>query len=384
MTDSSYLDLLERLIAIDSSAAHSNLPVIDLIEERLAALGATCRRTYDDSGTKANLHAVLGPADRPGIMLSGHTDVVPVAGQAWSSDPFTLTRKDDRLVGRGTADMKSFIALAVGLAPEFVARGLAIPLHFSFSYDEELGCVGVRRLIAELALMDVKPKLCIVGEPTSMELVVGHKGKRSLRCHVRGKEGHSALGTGVNAVTAAARLIVHIADFQKRIEQDGLFDPHYDPPYATVHTGLVQGGTALNIVPSDCSFEYEIRALPKDNVERLDGAIQGHARDRIEPDMKAGAPGSGFDFTILNDTAGFELADGHEVVRFVAELTGGSNTYRASFGTEAGLFTQAGVPSVVCGPGSIEQAHKPDEFITLDQIAKGEAMLRALMDKMAQ
>jgi acetylornithine deacetylase len=338
------LETVSRLVAFDSTSRRSNLHIIDYLKDRLTSLGAECRLTHNDDGNKANLYATLGPTDRPGIMLSGHTDVVPTEGQAWSSDPYQLVERDGALYGRGSADMKSFLALAVALAPEFLARGLQVPLHFAFSYDEEIGCIGVRRLIADLEDLPVKPRLCIVGEPTGMKVVAGHKGKRNFSCLVHGKECHSALvAEGVNAV---------------------------------------EGGRALNIVPDQCRFEFEIRALPQDDVDLLTETITSYARLTLEPEMKAVHREAGFDFTILNDTEGFDLPDEDEAVKLVTELTGDNRTGRVSFGTEAGLFNRAGIPTVVCGPGYIDQAHKPDEFISLDQLAQGEAFIRRLMARM--
>jgi acetylornithine deacetylase len=377
---SDVLTMIERLVGFDTTSHRSNLDAIAFLRETLEAFGAKCRLTYNDAHKKANLYATLGPDDRPGIMLSGHTDVVPVEGQDWSSDPFRLTERDEKFFGRGSADMKSFIGLCLALTPAFLERGLDTPLHFSFSYDEELGCVGVRRLIADMAGLPIKPKLCIVGEPTGMRVIAGHKGKKSLRCHVHGKESHSALGQGVNAVEAAAEVISHIKAMQRKLRRDGPFDAAYEPPYTTLHTGTVQGGRALNIVPRDCQFDFEIRALPGHDSDALYREIQSFAADQIEPEMKAVDAKSGFEFQMMNDTAGFDLPDDHPAVRFVTALTGANQTGRVSFGTEAGLFNQAGVPTVVCGPGFIEQAHRPDEFISVDQLAQGEAFLRRLMD----
>jgi len=377
------LAVLERLIAFDTTSHRSNLEAIAFLKERLEALGAHCRLTFDDDRKKANLYAVIGDESVPGIMLSGHTDVVPTEGQDWSQDPYQLTERDGKLFGRGTSDMKGFIALAIALAPEFVQRGLTIPLAFSFSFDEEIGCMGVRRLIKDLASFPVKPKLCIVGEPTMMKVIAGHKGKRSLRCHVHGKECHSALNDqGVNAVEAAAEVIVKIRQLQRKIRAEGPFDSAYDPPYTTLHTGVVQGGKALNIVPRDCWFDFEIRSLPAQGPDALHDEIMEFAKRYVEPEMKEVDPATGFDFKTVNDTAGFDLADDHPAVRFVTGLTGDNSIGRVSFGTEAGLFNEVGVPTVVCGPGSIKQAHKPDEFVSLDQLAQGEAFLRRLMDHM--
>jgi acetylornithine deacetylase len=377
------LETIERLVGYDSTSRKSNLEIIDYLKDTLEKLGADCRLTRNEDGKKANLYATLGPTDRPGVMLSGHTDVVPVEGQAWSSDPFKLVEREQKLFGRGSADMKSFIALAVALAPEFVERGLETPLHFAFSYDEEVGCLGVRKLIADFANLPVKPRLCVVGEPTGMKVVAGHKGKRNFSCTVHGKECHSALvAQGVNSIEAAAEMIAHIKDMQREIRRDGPFDPAYEPPYTTLHTGVIEGGRALNIVPNHCRFEFEIRALPHQDVDALTDRITHFARTELEPEMKAVHPASGFDFTILNDTDGFDLPDDHEAVRLVTDLTGDNRTGRVSFGTEAGLFNNAGIPTVVCGPGFIDQAHKPDEFISLDQLAQGEAFLRRLMGRL--
>ncbi len=377
------LETVERLVGYDSTSRKSNLEIIDYLKDTLSALGAECRLTHNDDGKKANLYATLGPSDRPGVMLSGHTDVVPVEGQAWSTDPFKLVERDRKLFGRGSADMKSFIALAVTLAPEFLERGLETPLHFAFSYDEEVGCLGVRRMIADFANLPVKPRLCIVGEPTGMKVVAGHKGKRNFSCTVHGKECHSALvAQGVNAIEAAAEMIAHIKGMQREIRRDGPFDPAYEPPYTTLHTGVIEGGRALNIVPNQCRFEFEIRALPHQDVDALTDRITSYARAELEPEMKAVHAASGFDFTIMNDTDGFDLPDDHEAVRLVTELTGDNRTGRVSFGTEAGLFNNAGIPTVVCGPGYIDQAHKPDEFISLGQLAQGEAFLRRLMQRL--
>jgi acetylornithine deacetylase len=368
-----------RLVAFDSTSRRSNLDLIGYLRDRLQSIGAVCHLTYDDGGTKANLYATLGPQDRPGILLSGHTDVVPVDGQNWSSDPFSLTERQGKLFGRGTADMKSFIALAVALAPDYVARGLHTPLHFAFSYDEELGCIGVRRLIEDLAHVPIKPRLCVVGEPTGMSVVAGHKSKRSFLCQVHGRECHSALAEGVNAVEAAAEMVSYIKGMQRRIRKEGPFDPAYDPPYSTLHTGIIEGGRALNIVPAFCQFEFEIRALPHIDADGLTREITEFAANILEPEMKAVDPASGFHFTVTTDTDGFDLNDDDDAVRLVTALTGDNRTGRVSFGTEAGLFNRAGIPTVVCGPGFIEQAHKPDEFIALDQLAKGEQFLRRLM-----
>jgi acetylornithine deacetylase len=374
--------MLERLIAFDTTSARSNLELIDFIREHLQGLGVASRLTHDDDGTKANLFATLGPSDRAGIVLSGHTDVVPIEGQDWRTEPFKLAVQDGRAFGRGTADMKSFIAACLALAPEFLARGLKVPVHFAFSYDEEVGCIGVRRLLAGLRDLPVLPGLCVVGEPTEMKVIIGHKGKKSVRCRVHGLESHSALANrGVNAVEIAAEIIAFMRAVQRRIREAGPRDPALDPPYTTLHTGVINGGTALNIVPKDCWFEFEIRNIATDDPAELLAEIRRYAETSLLPDMRSVHPQAGFEWEELNWTAGLDMREEDEATQFVAQISGSNSTGKVAYGTEAGLFQQAGIPTIVCGPGSIEQAHKPDEFIAIDQIVQCEAFLRRLMDR---
>lgn len=376
------IDMIERLIGFDTTSYRSNLHFIDFAADHLRSLGADIRLTYDDSRGKANLFATLGPADRPGIVLSGHSDVVPVDGQDWTSDPFNVRRAENRLYGRGTADMKSFIALCLALAPDFAARRLSQPVHFAFSYDEEVGCIGVRRLIEDLGGLAVRPSLCIVGEPTEMKVIIGHKGKKNVRCEVHGKECHSALNhRGVNAVEIAAEMVAFLRQMQRRIRREGPFDLGYDPPYTTVHTGVIDGGTALNIVPALCEFEFEFRNLPNHDVNDLMAELRAFAQAMI-PEMLEVDEASGIMFAEYNTTAGLDTAPDDEAAVLARQLSGNNDTAKVSFTTEAGLFHDAGIPTVVCGPGCILQAHKPDEFITLEQVAQGEAFLRRLLDRM--
>lgn len=376
------IDMIERLIGFDTTSYRSNLHFIDFAADHLRSLGADIRLTYDDSRGKANLFATLGPADRPGIVLSGHSDVVPVDGQDWTSDPFNVRHAENRLYGRGTADMKSFIALCLALAPDFAARRLSQPVHFAFSYDEEVGCIGARRLIEDLGGLAVRPRLCIVGEPTEMKVIIGHKGKKNVRCEVHGKECHSALNhRGVNAVEIAAEMVAFLRQMQRRIRREGPFDSGYDPPYTTVHTGVIDGGTALNIVPALCEFEFEFRNLPNHDVNDLMAELRAFAQTMI-PEMLEIDEASGIMFAEYNTTAGLDTAPDDEAAVLARQLSGNNDTAKVSFTTEAGLFHDAGIPTVVCGPGSILQAHKPDEFITLEQVAQGEAFLRRLLDRM--
>ncbi|MAF96255.1 MAG: acetylornithine deacetylase [Rhodospirillaceae bacterium] len=377
------LDFIKKLVAFDTTSRESNLELIAFIQDTLSGLGVDSTLVHNQEGTKANLYATLGDRDKPGIMLSGHTDVVPVDGQAWDTDPFQAAEKDGKLWGRGTADMKSFIAIVLALAPEFLERGLKTPIHLAFSYDEEVGCIGVRRLIDKLKDMPVKPAMCIVGEPTSMQVVTGHKGKRSYAANVRGLEAHSALAPqGVNAIEYAAELIAHLKGMARRIEAEGPYDELYEVTHSTVHTGVISGGVQLNIVPKACRFEFELRTLAIDDPKALEREIRDFVADTLEPRMHAVSPEAGIDIECFNDMPGLETDPGEDVVTFVKALAGRNDHAKVAFGTEAGLFqTRADIPTVVCGPGDIAQAHKANEFITLEQIAKGEDFMRRLMDE---
>ncbi|MBX6369569.1 MAG: acetylornithine deacetylase [Rhodospirillales bacterium] len=376
--------MIRTLVGFDTTSRESNLALIEWVRDYLAGHGVASELFFDEERRKANLFATIGPKDRGGIALSGHTDVVPVDGQDWSTDPFALAEKNGRLYGRGTADMKSFLAVALALVPEFVGRELATPIHLALSYDEEVGCLGVRRMIAGLEGRPDKPRLCIVGEPTEMKPVIGHKGKRSLRCHVHGYECHSALAhEGVNAVEAAAEIVAYLKSMARRFRDEGPYDPDFVPPYTTVHTGRISGGTALNIVPKDCRFDFEFRFLPGVDPEALVEEVVRFASTRVEPEMKSVRPETGIQFEELTSFPGLAIDAEEEITQLVFALTGANATGKVSFGTEAGLYQKAGIPTVVCGPGSIDQAHKPDEFISLEQVRACEGFLRRLLDRVA-
>jgi len=377
------LDIIKKLVSFDTTSRESNLALIAYVQELLAGHGVECLLVPNEAETKANLYATLGEGTDGGIMLSGHTDVVPVDGQAWDTDPFEVAEKDQRLWGRGTADMKSFIAIVLAFVPEFLERGLKTPIHLAFSYDEEIGCIGVRRLIDKIKAAPVKPAMCIVGEPTSMQVVTGHKGKHSYAVHVTGLEAHSALAPrGVNAIEYAAELIAYLKSMARRIEAEGPFDELYEVTHSTVHTGTISGGTQLNIVPKDCRFEFEFRYLATDDPDALEAEVRAYAAETLEPRMHAVSPETGIEITRTNEMPGLEMDVDADVVTFVKKLAGRNDHAKVAFGTEAGLFqTRAGIPTVVCGPGDIAQAHKPNEFISLDQIEKGEAFMRRLADE---
>ncbi len=375
-------EMLRQLIAYDTTSRVSNLELIAYVRDYLADLGVESQLVHDETGQKANLYATLGPQDKSGFMLSGHTDVVPVDGQPWDTDPFHVSESGGKLYGRGTADMKSFIAIVLTLAPEFLKRGPQVPIHLALSYDEEVGCIGVRRLIDMLKGQSQRPYACIVGEPTRMKPVRAHKGQKRISCKVHGLESHSALADrGVNAVEAAAEVIAYLKMMARRLREEGPHDPDFDPPYTTVHTGMVHGGTALNIVPKECSFEFEFRYLPSDDAEALYKEVLDYAEKNILPEMREVSKKTGFEWEELTGIPSLAIEEDIELAQLTKSLTGVNRTGTVSFGTEAGLFQNADIPTIVCGPGDIEQAHKPNEFISLDQIAEGEVFIRRLMDR---
>ncbi len=380
------LTLIEKLVGFDTTSHKPNLELIEFVRDYLSDLSVDSVLVENETRNKANLFATAGPEGEAGILLSGHTDVVTVKGQDWHSDPFRVTRREDRLHGRGTADMKSFIAVILALLPEFLKRGLKTPLHLALSYDEEIGCVGVRRLLDHhISGLEVKPMACIVGEPTEMKVVTSHKGKRSWRCHARGHECHSALApSGVNAVEVAAELVTHLRRTSRRFQDEGPFDPAFDPPHTTVHTGTIAGGTVLNIVPRDCTFDYEIRHLPGEDAGAIQAELEAFAGDCLLPTMHAVDQEAGFRFEETSDFPGLNTPTDAAVTEIAKTLSGANATSKASFGTEAGLFSRAGIPAVVCGPGSIQQAHRPNEFITLEQVSLCEAFMRRLADRICQ
>lgn len=374
--------MIERLVSFPTVSRESNMVLIDFVREHLRPLDAEVRLTFDDDRRKANLFATVGPRGPGGLVLSGHTDVVPVDGQAWESDPFVATEKDGRLYGRGASDMKGFIAIALALLPEYVSR-LQRPLHLAFSYDEEVGCIGVGRLIEDLARARVQPSGCVVGEPTLMTPVIAHKGKRSYRCAVRGLSAHSAYApAAVNAVEAAAEGVAYLKAVARRLRDRGPYDRGFDVAHTTVHTGVIRGGTALNIVPNECSFDFEVRHLPGDDPAALLAELKSHIANRIEPEMKAVDPRAGFEIVQMSEIPALDTSAETPIVALVHELTGTTEIGKVSYGTEASQFQRAGIPSVVCGPGSIEQAHKPNEYIEIAQVAACERFLRRLMERL--
>jgi acetylornithine deacetylase len=381
MSEASSRDVLERLIGFATVSRDSNLELIRFIEAYLAGHGVQSELFFNEVRTKANLFATIGPLTSGGVVLSGHTDVVPVDGQAWTVDPFHLTEKDGRLYGRGTADMKGFIASVLAAVPTFVQRTLLKPVHLAFSYDEEIGCLGVRPMLAELEKRPFKPCLCLIGEPTELKPVLGHKGKLAMRCEVRGAACHSAYAPyGVNAIEYAAQLIGRLGVIGEQLAHPDNHDQRFDPPFSTVQTGVIKGGRALNIVPAECEFDFEVRALPDFDAQGVADQLHAFAQEHVLPKMRAVQADTDIRLRPLSAYPGLATPPESEAARLLALLSNSSAFGTVAFGTEGGLFDQAGIPTVVCGPGSMDQGHKPDEFIALEQLNGCDAMLVRLAD----
>jgi len=379
------LEMIQQLISFDTTSRESNLGLIEYVRDWLKPQGIESTLVYDSEKRKANLFATIhgssGNATRPGIVLSGHTDVVPVDGQAWDTDPFKATIKDGRLYARGACDMKGFLGVALAMAPRFAAADLKAPIHFALSYDEEVGCLGVRGLIDLLSKQGFKAAGCIVGEPTSMNVVVAHKGKRSFRCTVHGKEAHSALTPqGVNAIEYAARLITYIRMMADRMQQLEVRDHGFDVPFTTMQTGTIKGGTASNIVPKECVFDWEFRYLPGANPDAIEKEVRDYAASLL-PEMHKVAQDAGIAFDLKSAIPGSNLKEADDVTQLALALSRRPGISKVAYATEAGLFEQAGLPSIICGPGSIEQAHKPNEYCDLEQIVLCETFMDRLLER---
>ena len=369
--------LLQTLVGFDTTSRESNLQLIEFVRDYLAGFGVTSELVYNEERSKANLFASIGPLELAGIVLSGHTDVVPVDGQAWSVPPFELTERDGKLFGRGTADMKGYIACVLALVPELVKADLRRPVHIALSYDEEVGCLGVRSLLKVLEQRPLKPMLCIIGEPTGLKPVLGHKGKLAMRCDVHGEACHSAYAPyGVNAIEHAAELIGELGRIGQRLRDTR--DARFDPPFSTVQTGVMSGGKALNIVPADCRFDFEIRALPSQDPGEVADQLKAYAEQQVLPRMQAVSAQSAIRFTELSAYPGLVTDERSQAAQLIAAFSGSQEFGTVAFGTEGGLFDAAGIPTVVCGPGSMDQGHKPDEFVSVEQLDGCDEMLRRM------
>jgi acetylornithine deacetylase len=374
------LELVTRLIGFDTVSRGSNLALIDFAQGLLESAGARCRRSYDAGGTKANLFATLGPEGPGGYVLSGHSDVVPVDGQDWSSDPFKAEVRDGRLFGRGACDMKGFIGVALSLLP--LMKNLKRPIHFALSYDEEVGCVGVQGLLADLAAAGIKPALAIIGEPTLMAVVGAHKGGAVLHTHCKGREGHSsAPDKGANAVMMAGEFVALLENVGQELRADT--DARFDPPFSTVQANMIAGGSAVNILAREALVTWEYRALPDRDAEAIVAAVERRARDEILPKYRARAGEAVFETGYHARYPGLVMDEDSPAVKLARELTGANRIEAVAYGAEAGHFQRAGIPAVLCGPGSIEQAHKTDEFVALSELEACEAFLRKVIAKAA-
>jgi acetylornithine deacetylase len=377
-------EMLARLVSFDTTSRNSNAELIGFVRDWLDACSVAYRVSRDPTGRKANLHAIIGPQAAGGIALSGHVDTVPVDGQAWSSDPFTLRAANEKLYGRGATDMKGFVACCLAAVPVLHARRLRRPLHLFITYDEETDMGGARRLIADMADSALKPDWCIVGEPSLMQPILAHKGRLALRLTARGLPGHSSQpGRGVNAVQAIAEAIGYIAAEQRRFAKEGPFAEGFDPPHTTPHVGTVEGGTVLNMIPERATCVMEWRAIPGGDPNAELERLRAHLARTVEPAMHAVDPRTGFDYEIIDDIPGMALDANHDLVTLVKQLTGSNSTGKVSYGTEGGLYQEAGIPTIVCGPGFIAQAHQPDEFVAQSQLDACDAFIRKLADRLA-
>jgi len=382
MSEKNSIEILKKLVSFDTTSFKSNLDLIKFIENYLNDLNIKSELIYDETKNKANLFTTIGPNLQGGIVLSGHTDVVPITKQNWTSDPFILTERDNKLFGRGSSDMKGFIAIVLSRVSAMVEKKLKKPIHLAFSYDEEIGCVGVHSLLDFIKKKSINPEFCIVGEPTSMEMVIGHKGKHAYDVKVDGLSCHSGQAPyGVNAINYASKLINYIEEINKEKSIKGPFDNEYEIPYSTLHTGLIKGGTILNIVPNLCQFEFEIRHLAEDDPLEIIQRIKQYTEELLIKEMHNISSETNIEINEKINYPGLNISESISPVKQVKELLGNSSHKKVIFGTEGGLFKrELNLPTIICGPGSIDQAHKPDEFISIQQIEKGGTFIDKLIN----
>jgi len=376
------LALIKSLIGFDTTSRGSNLALIDYAEELLTAAGGRCRRSYDVTRAKANLFASFGPESDGGYVLSGHTDVVPVDGQDWSSDPFQAEVRGGRLYGRGACDMKGFVGVALSLAPDIAKAKLKRPIHYALSYDEEVGCDGVQTLLADLKTQAIKPALAIIGEPTSMRVVGAHKAGAVLHTRCKGHEHHSsAPEKGANAVMMAGEFVSLLDDVWSGLRADT--DPRFDPPHSTVQANMISGGTATNILAREALVSWEYRALPDRDAKAIVDLVARRAHDELLPKYARRAPDAAFETVLHAAYPGLVMDEDSPAIALAREVTGANRVEAVAYGTEAGHFQRSGIPAVICGPGSIDQAHKPDEFCELNEYDACETFLRKVIAKAA-
>ena len=372
------IGVLDRLIGFPTISSDSNMECIAYLQDYLSGLGARCELTSEVEG-KANLFATLGPEGDGGIVLSGHTDVVPVAGQDWSSDPFIMRQDDGKLYGRGTCDMKGFIAASLVMAKDYAKQDLKRPIHFALTYDEETGCLGGRVLVDQLIKDGLKPSICIVGEPTSMRIIEGHKGCCEYSTEFTGVEGHSSLPhQSVNALEYASRFVAHLMEVRERLPEMAPENSRFDPPFSTSSICGLHSGVAHNVIPNKALVEWEMRVIQQSDHTYLRNAMKDFVDTVLLPEMKSKSPKAGIEEVDCTEVVGLEPEEDNEAVKVIRELTGRNSTDVVSFGTEAGLYQAAGVSAALCGPGSIEQAHRPDEFVEISQLGECLKMLDRL------
>lgn len=370
---------LTRLVAFDTTSRNSNLELINTIQEWFAKHNIVSQLIKDVNEPKANLFATIPAADGSktgGLILSGHTDVVPVDGQDWQTNPFAATQIDNRIFGRGTCDMKGFIAIALSLVPEFIKMKLQYPVHFAFSYDEEIGCRGAPFMINEIVAANIKPKACLVGEPTDMRPVIAHKGKQTFRCSVHGVAAHSSLTPqGCNAIEYAARLICYVRDLADQYRKNGPFDDCYDVPFTTLTTNLIKGGNAQNTIPAFCEFIFEFRALTQDQPKKIRQQVDDYINKDLLPKMRNENASANIVLDMISGAPGLDASEEAEFTQLIRTLANVKEKIKVAYGTEAGLFQQAEIPTIICGPGSIEQAHRANEYVEIEQLIKCESFL---------
>ena len=375
--------ILADLIAFQTVSADSNLAMINYLADHLRGCGAHVDIMSDESGCKANLFATLGPMCDGGIVLSGHSDVVPVSDQEWTTDPFEMVERDGLLFGRGACDMKGFIAATLAMAPTFAKKVRDTPLHFAFTYDEETGCIGAGHLVQDLKARAIKPSLAIIGEPTTMRVIEGHKGCYEYSTHFQGLEGHgSAPDLGVNAVEYAVRYVARLLDLRDELKHLAPSNSPFDPPWTTVNVGALNGGQVHNVIAPKASVHWEMRPVQTSDADFVKGALSIYCNEVLLPAMRTVYPDADITTEVMGEVAGLIPTKENEARRIVSQLTGANSADVVAFGTEAGLFQSLGMDVVVCGPGSIEQAHKADEFIAVDQLAQCLKMLEGLSDSL--
>lgn len=378
------IDLIDALVAFDTTSRESNLGLIEFVRDHLKNLGVDCRLSYDVDRRKANLFATIGNPQQAGIVLCGHTDVVPVDGQAWDTNPFKAHISDGKIFGRGAVDMKGFIAATLAMTPAYLASELKQPMHIGLTYDEEVGCIGVQTLIKDLRAANIKPAGCFVGEPTMMQVMTGHKGMRVTRCRVRGLEAHSSMAPeAVNAIEYAARLIDQIRGLSQRLRAEGPFDSDFKTPHTTLQTGLIQGGAAPNIVAKDCEFVFDCRILPRGNSDELIEEIQAQA-EKLKVEMRKIYGQSDITFETMANAAPLDTPADSKITYLGTALARNNLLGRVSFATDGGWLHQAGIPCVVVGPGDIAVAHKPNEYIEISQLEACLGFLDRLRERMTE